>query len=72
MNSSNNNPTNKIFDDLEKYLEFCKEFGYRYDESTLYNMRSYPYQQFTKFLAKKPAKNMWVEDAKKFEASLND
>ena len=70
MTSNNNHPTNKIFDDLENYLEFCKEYGYRYDESTLYNMRNYAYQQFTKYLAKKPAKNMWVEDAKKYEASI--
>lgn len=62
-------PTKKIFEDLEAFLEFCRNYGYRYDESYLYNMRNYAYQQFTKFVARKAVKNMWLEDAKKFEQS---
>lgn len=54
----------QIFDDLEKFLEFCQEYGYKYDESDLYNQRSYVYRTYTKFLTGKPVKNQWVETAK--------
>ena len=40
----------QIFEDLEKYLEFCKDYGYKFDESTLYDMRSYAYRQYSKML----------------------
>lgn len=49
-----------VFDDLDQYLEFCRDYGYRYDERDLYNWKSYAYQQFNKFLQGKPAKDMWV------------
>lgn len=51
----------QIFDDLEKYLEFCQDFGYKFDESTLYDMRSFAYRQYQKNQAGKPAKDMWQE-----------
>ena len=66
------NQVNKIFEDLEKFRDFCVEYGYRYDESALYNMRNYAFQQFMKFSGGKQAKNMWVEDAKKYETALNN
>lgn len=53
--------TNQVFDDLEKYLEFCKSHGYRYNEADLYNWKSYAWQQYSKFQAGKPAKDMWVQ-----------
>lgn len=53
------------FDDLEQYLEFCQNFGYRYDERDLYNWKSYAYQQFNKFLQGKPAKDMWFIDSQR-------
>lgn len=52
----------QIFEELEGYLEFCKDYGYKFDESTLYDMRSFPYRQYTKTLANKPAKDQWAED----------
>lgn len=55
---------NQLFDDLEKYLEFCKDYGYPYDESTLYDMRNYAYRQYQKFASGKTAKDQWAEDAK--------
>jgi hypothetical protein len=51
----------QIFEDLEKYLEFCQDFGYKFDESTMYDMRSFAYRQFQKNQAGKPAKDMWQE-----------
>ncbi len=55
----------QIFDDLEKYLAFCQEYGYKFDEANLYNMRSYPYQQYSKFLSRKNFKDQWMEDARR-------
>lgn len=55
---------NQIFDDLENYLNFCRDFGYRYDEAELYNNKSFVFRQFTKFISGKPAKDMWEIDAK--------
>jgi hypothetical protein len=51
-----------IFDDLEQYLRFCQDFGYRYNEADLYNWRSYAYQQFNKHVQGKFAKDMWSID----------
>jgi hypothetical protein len=49
----------QIFDDLEKYLEFCQDFGYKYDEADLYDTRSYVFRHFTKYMTNKPVKNNW-------------
>lgn len=54
---------NQVFDDLEQFLSFCKDFGYRYDEKDLYNWKSYAWQQFNKFLNDKPVKDMWHIDS---------
>jgi len=56
-----------IFDDLEEYLKFCREFGYRYNEAELYNWNSYAYQQYSKFKTGKNAKNMWGIDRARFK-----
>jgi hypothetical protein len=48
------------------FLEFCQDYGYRYNESDLYNFKSYAWQQFTKYSTGKNAKNMWWEDARRF------
>jgi len=60
-----NHRVRQIFEDLEKYLEFCVDYGYKYDESTLYDMRSYVFRQFNKYMTGKPAKNSWDEDARR-------
>ncbi len=52
-----------IFEDLEQYLLFCQDFGYKYDEKDLYNWKSYAYQQFNKHLQGKFAKDMWIQDS---------
>ena len=53
---------NQLFDDLENYLAFCQDFGYKYDEATLYDMRSYVYRQHQKQLSGKWPKDSWAED----------
>lgn len=55
----------EIFNDLEKYLDFCRDHGYRYNESDLGNWKSYAYQQYNKFLQNKPAKDMWASVIRK-------
>ena len=52
-----------VFEDLEQYLDFCRAFGYRFNEGDLYNWKSYAYQQFNKFAQGKPAKDMWAIDS---------
>ena len=59
-----NSQVNKIFDDLESYLNFCRDYGYKFDESDLYSNRSYIYRQYTKFLQGKQVKDMWEIDGK--------
>lgn len=54
----------QIFEDLENYLNFCRDFGYKFDEADLYNNRSFAYRQFTKFVAGKEARDMWAVDAR--------
>lgn len=51
----------QIFEDLEKYRDFCVDFGYKFDEATLYDMRNFVYRQHNKNLAGKPAKDNWEE-----------
>ena len=55
-----------IQEDLEHFLEFCQEYGYRYNEADLYNFKSYAWQQYNKYVQGKNAKNMWWEDARRF------
>ena len=56
---------NQIFDDLEKYLEFCQDYGYRFNEADLHNFKSYAWQQYSKYSQGKNAKNMWDEDTRR-------
>ena len=57
--------TQNIFDDLEKFLNFCRDYGYRFSEGDLYNFKSYAWQQYNKYSQGKNAKNMWVEDGRR-------
>ena len=56
----------QALEDLSRFLEFCVDYGYRYNEADLYNNKSYPFQQFKKLEAGKFPKDMWVEDARRF------
>ena len=59
---------NELFDELEKFQEFCQDYGYRYNEADLHNFKSYAWQQYTKFSQGKNAKNMWDEDTRRLAA----
>lgn len=62
-----NTNINQVFNDLDKLRDFCREFGYRYDERDLYNTRSNTYKQFQRNAAGKPIKNQWETDLIKFK-----
>jgi hypothetical protein len=55
----------QVFDDLENFYDFCRSHGYRFNESDLYNWKSYAFQQFNKHLQGKSVKDMWTEDARR-------
>lgn len=60
----------EIFDDLDKFLTFCQDFGYRYSEADLYNFKSYAWQQYSKNSQGKNAKNMWDEDTRRLSTKF--
>jgi len=64
-NIRHNPRVQSIFEDLEQYLRFCQDFGYRFNEADLYNWRSYAYQQFNKHVQGKFAKDMWTIDSRR-------
>jgi hypothetical protein len=54
-----------IFEDLEQFLRFCQDYGYKYHEADLYNWKSYAWQQYNKFVQGKFAKDMWTQDSRR-------
>lgn len=62
--NKSNNVVNQIFDDLEGYRNFCRLYGYKFDEADLYKDRVFAYRQYAKFMQGKPFKDMWEFDAK--------
>ena len=59
----------QIFDDLDTYRDFCREYGYKFDEKDLYRRNS-PYAQYERAKRKDPVVNHWVEDAKYFNRPI--
>jgi hypothetical protein len=59
-----------VMEDLDNFLEFCVEYGYRYNEGDLYNFKTYAWQQYNKFVQGKNAKNMWTEDARRLGRNI--
>lgn len=60
--------TEQVWKDLEAYRDFCVAYGYRFNEKDLYNMRTYPFQQFNKFRNGKNCKDQWDFDLKRFHS----
>ena len=57
----------QIFDDLDKYRNFCRDYGYRFNEAELYNNRSHTYKQYQRFLTGKYPRNQWNVDYAKYK-----
>jgi len=64
FNYQPNPRVHQIFEDLEKFHDFCRDFGYKFNEKELYDNRSHVYRQHTKYLSGKPVRDMWELDAK--------
>ena len=64
INIKPNHKVRQIFEDLEKYREFCVDYGYVFDEAHLYDMKQFSYRQHSKQLSGKQPKNNWIEDSK--------
>lgn len=65
--SISNPAVNKIFNDLDKYRDFCRTYGHRFNEADLYNYRSLSYKLFQKSNAGKPIRSQWDFDAARFK-----
>ena len=57
-------------EDLSSFLEFCRDYGYRFREEDLYNFKAYAWQQYNKYSQGKNAKNMWVEDSRRLGRNI--
>jgi hypothetical protein len=66
-NFNNKSNVNQIFNDLDLYRDFCREYGYRFDERELYNSQSYVWRQFQKAFAGKDVKDQWEVDLIRFK-----
>jgi hypothetical protein len=66
-NTKNTVNINQVFDDLDKYRNFCRDYGYRFNEADLYNIRSGNYKQFQRLLAGQSPRNQWEIDYAKYK-----
>lgn len=57
--TTKNTNVHQIFDDLDLFKDFCREYGYVFDERDLYSQRSYIWRQYQKLVTGKTAKNQW-------------
>ena len=48
----------QIFEDLEHYFQFCRDYGYPFDERHLYNERS-PYGEYMKMIRGREPWDQW-------------
>lgn len=62
-----NNVVRKVFEDLDSYRDFCREFGYVFDEKHLYNPLK-AWGQYEKYKRGTRITNNWKEDRRAFNA----
>jgi hypothetical protein len=48
-----------IFEDLENYQKFCKDYGYVFNEAHLYNERNSNYLEFLKYSRGREPWDQW-------------
>jgi hypothetical protein len=56
---------NKIFDDLDIYRDFCREFGHVFNEAHLYDSRT-AWGQCERYRKGQRVVNNWKEDRRAF------
>lgn len=52
-----NETVRRIFDDLDRYRDWCRYEGKQFDEAALYNRNDRNWQQYEKYLSYLEAKN---------------
>jgi len=62
----------KVFDDLDDYLRFCKEFGWAYNEADLYREDALGYAEYLRFKQGTRIPKNWMRDAKFRLSQYND
>ena len=62
----------KVFNDLDDYLRFCKEFGWAYNEADLYRADAPGYAEYTRFKQGTRIPKNWMRDAKFRLSNYND
>jgi len=65
---NNKSTVDKIFDDLEKFQQFCVDYGHNFNPKHLYQDNNSVYKDFVKFQKGREPRNRWFEDAKKFNS----
>jgi hypothetical protein len=60
-----NSTVNRVFNDLDAYRNFCRDYGYRFNEADLYR-RNTPFSLFEKTKRGEEVKNNWTVDAEFF------
>ena len=64
--------SSKVFEDLEGYKAFCKEYGYIFDPATLYQNNDRIWRLYSqRYMANKPVRNMWEIDGQNYKKKLN-
>ena len=67
-----NSEITKVFNDLDDYLRFCKEFGWAYDEADLYREDAPGYAEYLRFKSGTRIPKNWMRDAKFRLSNYND
>lgn len=64
MSRKENNPVNRVFDDLDAYRKWCVEYGYVFNERDLYKKDTNwsLYQRWRH--GDRSIRNNWVRDAR--------
>jgi hypothetical protein len=60
-----NKQINRVFDDLDSYRDFCREYGFVFNEADLYKRNS-PYAQYERLRRGDTVRNNWEMDATAF------
>ena len=66
------NAIKRVFDDLDDYKRFCKEFGWAYDEADLYREDAAGYAEYKRFKSGTRIPKNWMRDAKFRLSNYND
>ena len=64
--------TEAVWNDLEAYRDFCRNYGYVFKEEDLYNMRTYPFQQYNKLRNGKNFKDQWGVDIERMRGNASN